>query len=64
VGLTRFDYVRPMVFQSTSKFLPSSRWVLGSLLFVIDKFGDLNLKELESLEVAGSGIDRIPLIPV
>jgi hypothetical protein len=52
VGLTRSDYVRSMVFQSTTKFLLGSRWVLGSLLFVADKFGDLSLQELESLEVS------------
>jgi hypothetical protein len=53
VGLTRFDYVRSMTFLSTSKFLHSSRWVLGSLLSVTDKFGDLSLQESESSEVAG-----------
>jgi hypothetical protein len=45
----RFDYVRSMAFQSTTKFLPRSRWVIGSLLFIADKFRDLNLPELESL---------------
>jgi hypothetical protein len=58
----RFDSVRTMVFQSTTKFLPGSRWVLGSLLFIIDKFGDKNLQEPESPKVAGSGTDCIPLI--
>jgi hypothetical protein len=43
VGLIRFDYVRSMVFQSATKFLPGSRWVLGSPLFINDKFGDLIL---------------------
>jgi hypothetical protein len=43
VGLTRSDYVRSMAFQSTTKFLPGSRWVLGSHLFIVDKFGDLSL---------------------
>jgi hypothetical protein len=32
-----------MTFQSTTKFLPGPRWVLGSLLFIADKFEDLNL---------------------
>jgi hypothetical protein len=32
-----------MAFQSTSKFLPSSRWVLESLLFIANRFGDHNL---------------------
>jgi hypothetical protein len=40
--------VRLMVFRSTSKFLPGSRLVLGSLLLIADKFGDLSLQELES----------------
>jgi hypothetical protein len=43
VGLTRSSFMRAMTFQSTTKFLPGSRWVLGSLLFVANKFGDLNL---------------------
>jgi hypothetical protein len=49
VGLMRFNYVRSMAFISKSKFLPRSRWVLGSLLFVTDKFGDLSLYEPELL---------------
>jgi hypothetical protein len=32
-----------MAFQSANKFLPGSRWFLGSLHFVTDKFGDLDL---------------------
>jgi hypothetical protein len=40
--------VRAMEFQSTTKFLSDSRSVLGSLLFVADKFGDLNFQEPES----------------
>jgi hypothetical protein len=59
----RFNNVRSMVFQSSSKFLPNSRWVIGSLLFIA-KFGDLSLQEPESREVVGSGIDHIPLIPI
>jgi hypothetical protein len=31
------------VFQSTNKFSPDSRCVFGSLLFIVDKFGDLSL---------------------
>jgi hypothetical protein len=60
VELIRFDYARSMAFQSTNKFLPGSRWVLGSLLFVADKFGDLRLHEPESPEVIGSGIGYLP----
>jgi hypothetical protein len=64
VGLTRFQYVRPMAFQSTSKFLPVSRWVLRSFHFDADKFGDLSLQEPESHEVAGSGTGHLPPAPV
>jgi hypothetical protein len=56
--------VRAIAFQSTTKFLLGSRWFLGALQFVIDKFGDLNLQKLESSEVLGSGIDRLPPAPV
>jgi hypothetical protein len=41
VGLTRFIYVRSMAFESTSKFMPGSRLLFGSLLFIIDKMRDL-----------------------
>jgi hypothetical protein len=44
--------MRAMVFQSTTKFLPGLRWVLGSLLFIADNFGDLNLQDSESREVS------------
>jgi hypothetical protein len=53
-----------MVFQSTRKFLPGSRWVLGSLLFIANKFGDLSLQEPESREVTRPGTDHLPLAPV
>jgi hypothetical protein len=49
-----------MSFQSTTKFLPGSRWVLGSLIFIADKFGDMNLQEPESREVVGSGTGHLP----
>jgi hypothetical protein len=52
VGLTISSFMRAMVFQSTTKFLPGSRWVLGSLLFIADNFGDLNLQDSESREVS------------
>jgi hypothetical protein len=60
----RSSYVRSMAFQSTSKFLPGSRWVLRSLLFIADKFGDLNLQEPESHEVAGSGTNHLSPAPI
>jgi hypothetical protein len=40
-----FIYVRSMAFDSTSKFLPGSRLVFGSLRFIADKTGDLSLQE-------------------
>jgi hypothetical protein len=35
--------MRAMAYQSTTKFLPSSRWFLGSLQFITNKFVDLTL---------------------
>jgi hypothetical protein len=61
--LTRFNYVRLMVFQSASKFLPSSRLGFGSLLFIADKMGDLSLQEPESWEITRSGTNRFPPTP-
>jgi hypothetical protein len=57
----RSSFVRATTFQSADKFLPGSRWFLGSLEFVTDKFGDLSLQEPELSEVTGSGTDRLPL---
>jgi hypothetical protein len=62
VGLTRFNYMRFMTFQSSSKFLPGLRWVFESLLFITDETGDLSLQEHESREVARLGTDSIPPI--
>jgi hypothetical protein len=56
--------MRAMVFQSTTKFLPSSRWFSGSLEFITDKFGDINLQEPESSEVIRSGTSGLPLTHV
>jgi hypothetical protein len=56
--------VRAMVFQSTTKFLPGSRWFLGSLLFIADKFGDMNLQGPESREVVRSGTGHLPATSV
>jgi hypothetical protein len=41
----RSSFVRATAYQSATKFLPGSRWCLGSLQFVTDKFGDLTLQE-------------------
>jgi hypothetical protein len=60
--LTRFNYVRSMAFQSTSKFLPGLRLVFRSLLFIVDKMGDLSLQEPESRVVTGSYTNHILLI--
>jgi hypothetical protein len=49
-----------MAFQSTTKFLPGSRWVLGSLLFIAEKFRDLSLQDPKSPKVVGSGTDHLP----
>jgi hypothetical protein len=43
VGLMRSSFVKAMAFQSAAKFLPGSRWFLGSLEFITDTFGDLSL---------------------
>jgi hypothetical protein len=43
----RSSFVRAMAFQSTTKFLPGSRWFLSSLEFLTDKFGNLILQEPE-----------------
>jgi hypothetical protein len=57
----RSSFMRAMLFQSTNKFLPCSRWFPGSLEFLTDQFGDLSLKEPESSEVTGSGTAHLPL---
>jgi hypothetical protein len=64
VGLTRSSFMRAMTFQSTTKFLPSSRWFLGSVVFLTDKFGNLSLQRLELSEDARSGTGCIPPAPV
>jgi hypothetical protein len=60
MGLTRFNYLRSMPFQSTTKFLLSSRWILGSLLFIADKFRDLSQQESKSSKLIGSGTSHLP----
>jgi hypothetical protein len=56
--------MRAMMFQSTTKFLLGSRWFLGSLQFLTDKFGNLSLQELKLGKVAGSGTGGLPPAPV
>jgi hypothetical protein len=53
--------MRTMAFESTTKLLPGSRWFLGSLEFLTDKFGNLSLQELKLSKVVGSGNDRLLL---
>jgi hypothetical protein len=60
----RSSFVRAMVFQSTTKFLPGSRWFLGSLQFITDKFGDLTLQEPKSCGIVGPGTGHLPPDPV
>jgi hypothetical protein len=51
MGLTRSSFVRTMVFQSTTKFLPGSKWFMDSLEFLTDK-------------VTRSGTGLLPPAPV
>jgi hypothetical protein len=60
VGLMRSSFMRAMVNQSATKFLPGSEWFLGSLQFITDKFGDLTLQEPESCRIIRSGTDHLP----
>jgi hypothetical protein len=43
MGLTTFIYMRSMVFKLATKFLPDSRLIFGSLLYIDNKMGDLTL---------------------
>jgi hypothetical protein len=52
--------MRTIAFQSTTKFLPSSMWFLGSLEFLTDQFGNLSFQEPELSEVIGSGTGYLP----
>jgi hypothetical protein len=56
--------MRSTAFQSRTKFLPGSGWVLGSLVFIADKFGDLSLQEPESPENVRLGTGLPPPAPV
>jgi hypothetical protein len=58
VGLTRSSFMRAMTFESTTKFLPGSRWFMRSLLFITNKFGDISLQEPKLLEIIRSGTGR------
>jgi hypothetical protein len=53
-----------MLLQSTTKFLPSSRWFLGSLDFLTNKFGNLSLQEPELSKATGSGSGHLPPAPI
>jgi hypothetical protein len=56
--------VRAMTFQSTTKLLLGSKWFLGPLDFLTDKFGNLSRQEPELSKAVGSGIGRLPPSPV
>jgi hypothetical protein len=56
----RSSFMSAITYQSTTKFLPGSKWFLGSLQFITDKFRDLTLQEPESRKVIGSGTDPLP----
>jgi hypothetical protein len=56
--------MRANAFQSANTFLPGSRWFLGSLEFITNKFGDLSLQEIESSKVIRLGTSRLLLDPV
>jgi hypothetical protein len=60
----RSSFMRAMAFQSTTKFLPGSRWVLGSLVFIAGKIGDLNLQEPELHKIIRLGTVCLPPAPV
>jgi hypothetical protein len=45
------------------KFLPGSRVVFGSLLFVADKMGEVSLQEPESREIVGLDTRYFPPAP-
>jgi hypothetical protein len=64
MGLMRSSLVRATTYQSTTKFLPDSRWFLGSLPFINNKFGDKTLQESESQEITKSGTGHLPPAPV
>jgi hypothetical protein len=60
VGLLRSSFVRTLAFQFAAKFLPGSRWFLGSVEFLTNKFGNLSLQEPELSKVVRSGTDHLP----
>jgi hypothetical protein len=64
LGLMRSSFVRAMVYHSTTMFLPGSRWFLGSLQFITDKFGDLTLQDPEFRGIVGLGTGCLPPTPI
>jgi hypothetical protein len=62
VGLTRPNFVKAMVYQSATKFLPGSMWLLGSLQFITDKFRDLTLQECRIPKFLFLNVNRFPKI--
>jgi hypothetical protein len=64
MGLMISCFVRAMAFQSTTNFLPSSRWFMGSLEFLTNKFGNESLQESESSDFIVSCTDCLRPAPV
>jgi hypothetical protein len=60
----RLSFVRAMAYQYTTKFLLDSRWCLGSLQFITDKFGDLTLQEPKLHRIVRSGTGHLPPHPI
>jgi hypothetical protein len=59
--LTRFIYVRSVAFKSTSKLLPGSRLVFGSLHFIVDNMRYLSLQDIRLCEIDDTQIDVIQI---
>jgi hypothetical protein len=64
MGLMRLSFMRAMTYQSITKFLSDSRWFLGSLQFITNKFGDLTKQDPESRRIIESGTGLLPAAPV
>jgi hypothetical protein len=60
-GVVKIIIVKSMEFQALIKFLPVSRFMLGSLHFITTQLGDLMMQEPELPKIQGSDFDWIPL---
>jgi hypothetical protein len=50
--------MKSMAFQALAMFSMGSRFVFGSLHFIVNQLGDLIMQEPEQQENSGSGINR------